>query len=154
VRAARELVAHLEELSAGIHHAPVDPRVAENEELRRKLDAAALAWARRQSELEARAWRITELEEQVAEAREALEAAAHGTTDAGASAASDAAPVEPGSLAEQLDVLRQALAQEHAARTQLESGEALTSAKAEIASQAATIAQLRAELAHRDARGR
>jgi hypothetical protein len=77
-------------------------------QLRAKLDALALAAARAEGELAAQAWRITELE--------------HDNARLAQSAAPvEAPPVrEHAALLDELDALRQALTQEHAARVQAE----------------------------------
>jgi hypothetical protein len=107
---------------------------AENEALRAKLDALALEAARREGEITTRGWRITELEQLVAAQ----------TPVAGGKSAGDPAVVAR--LQDELDALRQALTQEHAARTRSESGEELAKARAELARQAALIEQLSREL--------
>jgi hypothetical protein len=78
----------------------------ENADLRRKLDALALETARREGEVQTSAWRITELEQELA-----ARPAANGAP----------APEGPDTLAleaaaTQIDVLKRALAQEHEAR--------------------------------------
>jgi hypothetical protein len=129
----RELVLALEDAGAGeaisapSHaaarvpdetHAHLDRAVAENADLRTKLDALALDVARREGELQARGWRITELEERVA----SLEAR---PLAAPPPAKSSAAGVTPAGDHAELHALRQALAQEHEARVRAESGEEL-----------------------------
>jgi hypothetical protein len=80
--------------------------------LKAKLDALALEIARREGELMARAWRIAELERQVAQ-----KAAPASVEQAGDAALRTAlAKAE-----DELQALRQALAQEHAARLEAES---------------------------------
>lgn len=88
----------------------------ENVRLRQKLDELASEIARREGELTARAWRITELEN----ARDALGAPASpaGELDAGARSELEASLAR---ARDEVDALRQALAQEHAARLALES---------------------------------
>jgi hypothetical protein len=95
----------------------VDPE--ELGRLRRKIDELAMEIARRDGELVARDWRAAELE---ARARPAEEK--KGPMD-------------------EIDALRQALAQEHAARVAAESGEELSRARAELARQAALLDQMR-----------
>jgi hypothetical protein len=85
------------------------------EEVRDKIDALALELARRHSELEASKWRVAELERKLA-----------------ATAPND-----------QVEVLRQALAQEHEARVHAESGQALEQARAELQKQAVLLEQAR-----------
>jgi chromosome segregation ATPase len=113
----------------------------ENGGLRAKLDSLALEVARREGELQARSWRIAELEERLA------------SVEARPDPVATAAPSEPmaPSLAQaELNALRQALAQEHEARVALESGEELSRARADIARQAALLEQLAGELEARD----
>ena len=128
-RMVRELVGALEEIggaeaagAAGAAHAADSRRLrcsrgdaratsnapaAENGELRAKLDALALEVARREGELQARAWRIAELEERVA----SLEARPAAAAERPAGGAGGGASVQA-----ELNALRQALAQEHEAR--------------------------------------
>ncbi len=120
-RAAREMVAQLEEADTGLGSRLVD----EAAELRKKLDAAALAAARRESDLEARGWRIAELESRL------LQMPKQGPKTA---------------LESEIDALRQALTQEHAARVAAESGEALSHARTELERQSVLLDQLGAEL--------
>lgn len=121
-RVARELVAQLEEADTGLRPL-ADESATRLEELKKKLDAAALEAARRQSELEARAWRIEELE-----------------TFLGQQIAPTSGPAL--GLDSEVDALRQALAQEHAARIVAESGEALLEARRELERQSALLHQL------------
>jgi hypothetical protein len=165
----RELVTSLEEAGSGggspvqFEAAPVVPGVAPEEvaRLRRKLDDLALEVARREGELQARAWRITELENEQARlvARPTTPSPAPAPAPApapppgkgGAStAASSDADRELARARDELDVLRQALTQEHAARLAAESGEELTRARAELAQQAALLEQMRGRGAHAD----
>ncbi len=151
----RELLLRLEELTHG--HAPAEPAVApellqENEELRKKLDALALVAARQRSELEASAWRAGELERALLEAhRRVAQSAPSPVTPPAEVAVAEAAGDEPpehaelSSLREELSVLRQALAQEHAERRRAESGEELEHARAELERQAVLIAELSKE---------
>ena len=149
----RELVASLEEARdahAGpaaalqFESVPTVPGVAPHEvaRLRRKLDDLALDVARRDGELAAQAWRITELENE----KDRL-------------AAGQLPPAQPALLAtlatrdvdverelartrDEVDALRQALTQEHAARVAAESGEELSRARAELARQAVLLEQI------------
>jgi hypothetical protein len=89
-----------------------------DEAAKTKLDQLALELARKQSELEATRWRVAELEQRLAARPE-------------------------GDLAEQVDALRQALAQEHEARRRAESGEELARARSELQKQAVLLSQLR-----------
>jgi len=140
-----ELVASLQEARDNtgapleFEAAPAMPGVAPEEvaRLRRKLDELAFEVARREGELAAQAWRITELEND----KQRLAAKA---------ALPPPAPPPPRALdrdlaaaRDELDTLRQALTQEHAARLAAESGDELTRARAELARQAALLEQLR-----------
>jgi hypothetical protein len=127
-RLFRDLVATTQESAAPV---PDTLRVAPDDaRLRAKLDGLALELARRDGELQARAWRITELEEQLAS----------GPAPEGGRVAT---------LEGELDVLRRALAQEHEARRLVESGDALRQAQSELARQATLIEQLSRELDRR-----
>jgi chromosome segregation ATPase len=110
---------------------PSEAHEAEIAELRQKLDALAAFAARREGELEAARWRIAELEHRAA----AVQAGSERDAPAG----------NPATF-EEIDALRQALAQEHAARVRAESGEELSQARAELQRQAALIEQLSREL--------
>jgi hypothetical protein len=150
----RELVASLEE-ARDVHasplagpqfeSAPALPGVAPEEvaRLRRKLDDLAFEVARRDGELVAQAWRIAELENESARlaARPVPAPPAVAPPREGNGGASDAA----GDLArarDEVDALRQALTQEHAARVAAESGEELSRARAELARQSALLEQI------------
>jgi hypothetical protein len=103
---------------------------AENARLRQQLDALALEVARREGEAQATMWTVSELERRLS-ANDAPPAAGAGnateaTADEGDLGAALAAAQD------QLDALRQALAQEHDARIRAESGEELARARAEI----------------------
>jgi hypothetical protein len=134
---------------------------AENGELRKKLDALALDVARREGELQARGWRISELEEKVASLQARLPAPSGEISEEGErekregeEGARDVEPLEPlEPLRAELSALRQALAQEHAARVSAESGEDLTRARADLARQAVLLEQLAGELARYRERG-
>ena len=121
--------------------------------LRRKLDELALEVARRDGELVAQAWKISELE------TEKSRLAVLAVTRASAPASPPARPAvhhDPGRDADlerrlaaardELDALRQALTQEHAARIAAESGEELSRARAELARQGALLAQMRSQI--------
>ena len=123
-----------------------DAYADEVDALRAKLDALALDAARREGDLTTSGWRIAELERQLA-LREAALATASSPPVAGARAASSA---EVGRLQDELDALRQALTQEHEARTRAESGDDLAKARAELAQQAVLIEQLSRELEGQD----
>lgn len=157
----RELVASLEEArdpNAGpgagpqFEAAPAAPGVAPEEvaRLRRKLDDLALDVARREGELAAQAWRITELENEkarlaarpapsVSRAPDAAPRQTDGSSDA---------ERELGRMREEVDALRQALTQEHAARIAAESGEELSRARAELARQAVLLEQFSGRETH------
>jgi hypothetical protein len=115
-----------------------DPLALENARLREKLDALALEVARREGEAQASAWAVAELERRVAEAS----AAAGGSSREGGMAPETAAPHRLSEVLDELDALRQAMAQEHALRVRVESGEELARARAEIQRQAVLLQQL------------
>lgn len=148
----RELVASLEEARdpSGVpltfETAPAMPGVAPEEvaRLRRKLDELALEVARREGELTAQTWRITELEN---EKRRLAAKAARPASPAPAPAAPAPAGIDRDLAAarDELDALRQALTQEHAARVAAESGEELLQARAELQRQGVLLEQLRAQ---------
>ena len=151
----RELVASLEEardnvIAAGpFEAAPTLPGVAPEEvaRLRRKLDDLALEVARREGELVAQQWRITELENEKAR----LIAAAKRPAPRAATQVVGPASAQPNDVArmrDELDALRQALTQEHAARIAAESGEELSRARAELARQEALLEQMRGSGTH------
>ena len=152
-RMIHELVGSLEDArDRGGFHEPAqnagEPLVSHEQldALQRKLDALAIEVARREGDLQASAWRIAELEQEVAAQR--------------AEAAPATIPPPPGAEVErelaaardEIDVLKQALAQEHEARKKSESGEALAKAHAELERQAVLIEQLSRELEARDAK--
>jgi hypothetical protein len=153
----RELVTSLEEArdsngsATPFEAAPAVPGVAPEEvaRLRRKLDDLALEVARREGELVARAWRITELENEKArlEARPAPAAPAPVAQRAGAGRDADLER-ELARTRDEVDALRQALTQEHAARIAAESGEELSRARAELARQAALLEQIKGRGTH------
>jgi hypothetical protein len=164
----RELVSSLEEArdnaaaAGGAAHvfeaAPSMPGVAPEEvaRLRRKLDDLALAVARREGELVAQAWRITELENdktRLLAARAAPLAPAAALASAPAARAADPGRSsdlerELARTRDELDALRQALTQEHSARMAAESGEELSRARAELARQAALLEQIKGQRTH------
>lgn len=105
---------------------PVVPGVAPHEvaRLRRKLDDLALEVARRDGELVAQAWRIDELERE----KEQLAARVAPPAPAPASARAEGGvdvdlERELARARDEVDALRQALIQEHAARVAAQSGE-------------------------------
>ena len=102
-------------------------------QLRAKLDALALESARREGELQSRAWRIQELEE---------------AAGRGGAAAADAKLAR---AEDELDMLRKAMVVEHQTRVRNESD--LVRARAEIERQTALIEQLSRELDARDRLG-
>jgi len=125
--------------------------------LRSKLDALASEIARREGELEARGWRITELEnllqrklDEAAAARAAMSAATAPTQQQPSKELPRQAQPASDLLSklaraeDELDALRKALTQEHSARIAAESGEELTRARAELARQATLLEQVRA----------
>lgn len=150
----RELVASLEEArdahagpAAGpqFEAAPAAPGLPPEEvaRLRRKLDGLALDVARREGELAAQAWRITELENEKARlaARPAPPPAPAPNAAPRQSDGSDAER-ELRRMRDEVDALRQALTQEHTARVAAESGEELSRARAELARQAVLLEQM------------
>lgn len=112
-----ELPGHLVETIASLHG---------------QLDRLAAVAAQRESELQAARWRVQELEQQVAAGRQQEPAA-------------DVANLERalGAAQAELDALRKSLAQEHEARSRLESGsgvqEALADAHAQLQQQAVLV---------------
>jgi hypothetical protein len=138
--------------------------------LRGQVEHLSLEIARREGELEARAWRISELEREVGLLSQSL----HGAEER-ASRAMEHAPTvhysgevrdprdsddarEAARLRTELDALRQALAQEHAEKiaekqqadkVRAESGSLLEEARAELARQTVLVEQLSRELASR-----
>jgi hypothetical protein len=110
----------------------IPPVSGDTAELRRKLDELALDIARREGELVARGWRITELENE----NERL-------SKSTAPSQGRAPDEELGRLRDELDALRQALAQEHTARVAAESGEELARVRSELAQQSALLEQTR-----------
>jgi hypothetical protein len=146
----RELSAKEEAASAATERAAV--LAAANDALRAKLDALAMDIARREGASVESAWRIAELEQQIAR----LEAEQSEVTrtlapppmlDPSPDSAQAGVVFE---LQNELDVLRQALAQEHDARVRVESGEELAKAHADLARQATLVEQLSRELDARD----
>jgi hypothetical protein len=134
-RMVRELVDALEESAGRAAPAATDDAMAqENLQLRQKLDALALQLAHRDGEAQAAAWTIAELERRAAQA--SARAPAPTLPPAGDLNHQLAAALD------ELDALRQAVAQEHAQRLRAESGEELARAKAEIQRQADLLEQL------------
>jgi hypothetical protein len=142
----RELVLALDEAREGnvltFEGAVPMPSVREpravDPDLATKLDALALEVARREGELTARGWRIVELENEVAR----LKARAEMSPREEAPHADD---VDASRLREEVEALRQALTQEHAARVAAESGEELSRVRSELARQTALLDQIRDE---------
>jgi hypothetical protein len=130
----RELVAALEEAREGggngVRFEEARAETAADPEelgrLHRKIDELAMEVARRDGELVAREWKLAEIQ------------AAPAPPPATPPPAGDARDVR-----EEIDALRQALTQEHAARIAAESGEELARARAELARQAALLEQIR-----------
>ncbi|MCL2725775.1 MAG: hypothetical protein FWD69_15205 [Polyangiaceae bacterium] len=157
----KELVAEVEELRAGGSPSEVEAdssvlvsAVAEAESraeaeiarYRNKLDELALDVARREGELRAQTWRITELENALAAAMAQAEAEAK-EMDVGPTTPRPQGLEIERDLAranDELAALRQALVQEHAARVAVESGEELTRARTELQRQAVLLEQMRA----------
>jgi hypothetical protein len=129
---------------------------AENTDLRAKLDQAALEIARREAEGTTSAWRIQELEQTIARLEdEQSELTMTIPPPAFVKVEREANDVTVlasrlSALEDELDLVRQALAQEHEARARAESGEALTQARTELARQAALLETLSRELEARD----
>ncbi len=111
----RELAGALEDASGATPHPAVAPDANAEEvaRLRQRLDALSLDLARREGESRAAAWTIEELEGRLALA----ERAAAATSPAGDPAAGARLAV----ALDELDALRLALVQEHAARLEAES---------------------------------
>ena len=154
----KELVASLEESREGTTNGVVfesavplsapaprrDPALErEAARLRQKLDELAGEIARREGELTARAWRITELENERARPIEAAKSVLEGPNGDSTGTGREV-EVELARMRDELDALRQALAQEHAARIAAESGEELSRARSALAQQEALLEQLRA----------
>lgn len=139
----RELVSTLGEIRDG--HAvrtfeaiPVAPGISSEEavRLRAKLDELALEIARREGERLAQRWRIAELEA-------LLGGRARDASPSPSATPSAASERQLARAMDEIDTLRQALTQEHAARVAAESGEELTRAREELARQAALLDQVR-----------
>jgi len=132
---------HRGEVPGGAHSEPREaaPRPAQDDarvaELRARLDELAAECARREGELEARAWRIQELELERTLPPSPPPAAA--TPPAAESAAVAALRAENERLESELFALRQGFVQEHEAR---------------LAADAQALAKLQAELEERNAR--
>jgi hypothetical protein len=152
-RMVRELVDRLEETTGrlapppaeGSEAAPADDVMArENVTLREKLDALALDLARREGEAQAAAWAVAELERRVGQAERTVaeRAVSQAVTPVLATADLQAVQGKLAAALDELDVLRQAVAQEHAMRIRAESGEELARAKAEIQRQATLLEEL------------
>jgi len=141
----RELVASLEEardhsgVPLAFEAAPAMPGVAPEEvaRLRRKLDELALEVARRECELTAQTWQITELE------NDKRRLAARAVRPASPPPPAAGTDRDLAAARDELDALRQALTQEHVARVAAESGEELLRARAELQRQGVLLEQLR-----------
>ncbi|MEI7891627.1 MAG: hypothetical protein WCI05_00965 [Myxococcales bacterium] len=134
-RLAQELVARDAGLLDG--KAECERLAREAATLRGKLDALAAEAARREGDVHATQWRIAELEGELAAFR--AESPLSG---------SEAHDIEQklSSALDQLDLLKQALTQEHEARERSESGQELVLARAELQRQATLLEQLTREL--------
>jgi hypothetical protein len=126
---------------------------AVNDELRARLDSLSIDVARREGERQEVAWRVAELEQQISwleaeqtELTVTVPPPPMGRSRAGGANEAESAVV----LQTEIDVLRQAMAQEHEARVRAESGEELSKARAELARQAILLEQLSRELEARD----
>lgn len=127
---------------------------AANDDLRARLDALSADIARRESERQEVIWRVGELEQQIS----LLEAEQTELTETlppppmGKSRVGTVLEAQDTVYAQktELDILRQAMAQEHEARVRAESGEELSNARAELARQAVLLEQLSRELEARD----
>jgi hypothetical protein len=127
---------------------------ATNDDLCARLDALSADIARRESERQEVIWRVGELEQQISlleaeqtELTETLPPPPMGKSRVGTVLeAQDAVHAQR----TELDILRQAMAQEHEARVRAESGEELSNARAELARQAVLLEQLSRELEARD----
>ena len=133
-----------------------------NAELRNKIDGLSMEVARRESDKQEIVWRVGELEQQLAR----LEAEQTELTvtlppppmsrpreDIRIDVPTQERDVEAERLAEleeEIDVLKQAMAQEHEARLRAESGDELVKARSELARQAVLLEQLSRELEARD----
>jgi hypothetical protein len=106
-----------------------------NAQLRSQLDNMALDLARREGEAQASQWTIAELERRLDNAPAALPAGEGGDAEQAAARLA--------STLDELDALRQALAQEHEARVRADASAELTEARAEIERQAALLDELR-----------
>ncbi len=161
-RIVQDLVRALEEAhdAPAAFHSPAQVPAAQvseaaEEDLRRKLDALATELARREGDTQASAWRIAELEQEVAAARSVEPPAFVPATvppPPGGHAAGDLER-QLASARDEVDVLKQALAQEHEARKRIETGDELARARAELQRQATLIEQLSRELDARDRTG-
>lgn len=152
----KELVATIdepEEPPAGVRFEAIEGGDAPDvDALRAKLDALALDAARREGELVARGWRIAELEQQLARRAVGAPERAQGTVHVDPAALADdgsrarSLESELGRAQDELDALRQALAQEHGARLAAESGEELARARAQLQEQTVLLRQLEERL--------
>jgi SAM-dependent methyltransferase len=128
----------------------------ENDDLRKKLDASALEVARREGEMGTLRWRIQELEQVIARLEdEQTELTMTIPPPAFMKVEREANDVTVlaqrlAAAEDELDLVRQALAQEHEARARAESGEALAQARQELARQAVMLEKLSRELEAHD----
>lgn len=114
---------------------PPPSNAKELADLRARLDVLAAEVARRDGELTARAWRIQELEGHLEDAPRPARTVLDDGEPRGALALAQ----------DEIDALRQALTQEHAARLAAESGEELATVRAELGRQAVLLEQVRRE---------
>jgi hypothetical protein len=121
-RMVQDLVGALEDAqrTSAMHEPAQLPAEAlateEAEALRRKLDALAADFARREADIQAGTWRIAELEQELASRREER---ARADTDAATESEAETETQLAAAL-DEIDVLKQALAQEHEARKRAE----------------------------------
>ncbi len=118
----------------------------ENARLQVQLDALALELARREGDAQATAWQVAELGRQLAQATQERDEKLAQDTEDKRDSISQPGPRPETQTLDELDALRRALSQEHAARTRAESGEELARARAEIERQAVLMQQLVREL--------
>jgi hypothetical protein len=132
-----EMPAEALENARGASLAEAEALARENEELKSRIETLAALAARREGDAQSTGWRVAELEQQVA----ALEGRLNENDEHDGKVGGELAQKLEGAL-EELDILKQALAQEHEARMRAESGAELVAARAELQKQAALIEQL------------
>ena len=129
---------------------------AENHELHLKLDALAMDVARREGDAATSAWRVQELEREIgrldAEQTELTMTIPPPAFLRVEREANDVTRLADrlSQAEDQVELLRQALAQEHEARARAESGDELARAREDLARQATLLEQLSRELDARD----